>query len=110
MKMRTMLRVGLGALVLGGALTGSGFGAADGRYKKQGNKCVWDSKDNGPNQCTPVTAGRFKRQGEACVWAANETGGNQCRPSKGRFKTEGSACVWNADDSGSDQCDPHKAK
>jgi hypothetical protein len=108
---KAMLRVGLPVLVLAGAIVGAAFGPPDaGRYKKQGDKCVWDATDSGPNQCTPVTAGRFKKERDACVWVANDTGGNQCRPSKGRFKKDGSACVWNADDHGPDQCDPHKAK
>jgi hypothetical protein len=71
---------------------------------------VWDAADNGPNQCTPVTQGRFKREGAKCVWAGNETGRDLCRPSNGRFKTEGERCVWDARDNGPDQCDPHKAK
>ena len=32
-----------------------------GRYKKQGDNCVWDANDGGPNQCTPQVKGRFKR-------------------------------------------------
>lgn len=108
---RSMLRVSLPALVLAGVVAGGAFAAAEsGRFKKQGDRCVWDANDSGPNQCMPVTTGRFKKDGDACVWAATETGADQCRPSKGRFKKEGTNCVWNADDGGPDQCDPHKAK
>lgn len=110
MTRRSIVRLGLPALVLAGAMAGGVLAAGEGRYKKQGDKCVWDAKDTGPNQCTPVTAGRFKKDGDACVWAANDTGDDQCKPSKGRFKKDGTACVWNATDSGPDQCDPRKAK
>lgn len=112
MKPRTMLAAGLVALVVGlaAAMTAASSPAPDGRYKKQGDRCVWDEKDTGPNQCAPLTAGRFKKDGDACVWAANDSGSDQCRPSKGRFKQEGSACVWSGSDSGRDQCDPHKSK
>ena len=60
---------------------GSGLDAAGapGRYKKQGNSCVWDANDNGPNQCTP-TKGRFKKDGNNCYWDANDSGPNQCDP------------------------------
>jgi hypothetical protein len=109
---RSVLGTGLFAIGLGlaAAIAGATSAPPDGRYKKQGDRCVWDAKDSGPNQCTPVTAGRFKKERGSCVWAANESGSNECRPSKGRFKKEGSACVWNGEDSGSDQCDPHKSK
>ena len=83
---------------------------AKGRYKKQGDKCLWDANDSGPNQCTPRTKGRFKKTGDTCVWDANDAGADQCRPSTGRFKTEGSRCVWSATDSGPDQCDPRKPR
>ena len=99
------------AVLLTTAFAGAAFTAdANGRYKKQGDKCVWDANDSGPNQCTPVTEGRFKRERSRCVWAANETGADQCRPAKGRFKKDGARCVWDANDSGPDQCDPHRAK
>ena len=112
MKPRTMLGAGLVVVVLGlaAAMAGASSAAPDGRYKKQGERCLWDEKDTGPNQCAPVTAGRFKKDGEACVWVAGEAGGDQCRPSRGRFKQDGSACVWTRDDNGPDQCDPHKSK
>ena len=79
-----------------------------GRYKKVGDKCVWDANDTGPNQCTPPLKGRFKKDGNKCVWDANDEGPNQCRPANGRFKKEGSRCVWVAGDNGPDQCDPRR--
>lgn len=82
-----------------------------GRYKKQGDACLWDPNDSGPNQCTPVWGkGRFKKEGDRCVWNASDSGADQCRPANGRFKKEGDRCVWNATDSGPDQCDPRPAK
>ena len=113
MRWRSMVRLALPACVAIGLLAAgvSARGTMEsGRYKKQGDKCVWDSSDSGPNQCTPVTPGRFKKDGSSCVWAGNETGPDQCRPAKGRFKKDGTACVWNATDTGPDQCDPHQAK
>jgi hypothetical protein len=80
-----------------------------GRYKKQGDTCVWDSNDTGPNQCTPRTAGRFKKAGNNCVWDANDFGADQCRP-KGRFKKDGDNCVWTANDNGPDQCNPRQPR
>lgn len=96
--------------VLTSATLGVEGAQAKGRYKKQGDKCVWDANDAGPNQCTPQTKGRFKRNGETCAWDANDTGADQCRPASGRFKKEGSACLWSAKDSGPDQCDPRSPK
>ncbi|PYR73718.1 MAG: hypothetical protein DMF86_19820 [Acidobacteria bacterium] len=84
--------------------------AQKGRYKIQGNNCVWDANDSGPNQCTPVTAGRFKKSGGACVWVANEQGADQCTPAKGRFKRDGNRCVWDANDSGANQCNPRQPR
>ena len=74
--------------------------AGPGRYKKQGDLCVWDANDSGPNQCTPRVKGRFKKTGDACVWDVNDVGDDQCRPAKGRFKTVENTCVWDANDSG----------
>jgi hypothetical protein len=79
---------------------------ADGRYKKEGNRCVWDPNDSGPNQCTPPS-GRYKKDGNRCVWDAKESGPDQCTPPKGRFKKQGDRCVWDANDSGTDQCRPN---
>lgn len=101
----------LPAIALTAAMAGGVFAAgANGRYKKQGDTCVWNATDSGPNQCTPVTPGRFKKSGSACVWDGSDKGPDQCTPAKGRFKKEGDACVWNATDSGPNQCDPKKAK
>ena len=79
--------------------------AAQGRYKKEGDKCVWVAGESGPNQCTPP-AGRYKKDGDKCVWDANDSGPDQCKPPKGRFKKDGNRCVWDANDSGPDQCRP----
>jgi hypothetical protein len=112
-----MRRRGLAVLlvVLTSALTlGAGAFAHDaaqkGRYKKQGTLCVWDARDSGSNQCTPIVVGRFKKSGRACVWEPSEQGANECRPKLGRFKKDGGRCVWSGRDSGPDQCDPRRAK
>jgi hypothetical protein len=81
---------------------------AAGRYKKEGDRCVWDANDSGPNQCTPPS-GRYKKDGDKCEWDARDGGPDQCTPSKGRFKLEGDKCVWDARDSGTDQCRPNAA-
>src|SRR5690349_2423686 len=87
--------------IAGVLLTGSvSADSMAGRYKKQGDKGLWDAGDSGPNQCEPVVKGRFKRSGESCTWAAGETGSDECRPAKGRFKKDGSACAWNDSDTG----------
>lgn len=93
-----------------GAASSANEAQAKGRYKKQGDKCVWDAGDSGPNQCTPQTKGRFKKAGDTCAWDTNDSGADQCRPPTGRFKKEGRSCVWNATDSGPDQCDPRRPK
>lgn len=108
------VRFALPVIVLAFAVTT--FDSADamqkkGRYKKQGEACLWDPNDSGPDQCTPAAGkGRFKKEGDRCVWNASDSGADQCRPSTGRFKKEGDRCVWNATDSGSDQCDPRQPK
>jgi hypothetical protein len=85
---------------------------AKGRYKKQGDNCVWDENDGGPNQCTPQIKGRFKKGGnDSCTWDANDVGADQCRPPKGRWKKGGdNSCAWDANDGGPDQCNPRQAK
>jgi hypothetical protein len=83
---------------------------AKGRYKKDGENCVWDVNDSGPNQCTPQTAGRFKKSGDSCVWDANDRGRDQCTPPSGRWKTQGSRCVWDPKDSGPNQCNPRQPR
>jgi hypothetical protein len=85
--------------------------AADqtGRYKRDGNKCLWDAKDTGPDQCEPVILAHFKKDGDNCNWVSGK-GADECRPAKGRFKVDGNTCAWNATDTGPDQCDPRRAK
>lgn len=58
--------------------------AGEGRYKAGPNgSCVWDPKDNGPDQCTPPSKkGRYKKDGNRCYWDANDSGPNQCEPPK----------------------------
>ncbi len=110
----------------GGTVTARGTGVAPpvvpgergaaapqkGRYKKQGDTCVWDANDGGPNQCTPLVKGRFKKgANDSCTWDPDDVGDDQCRPPKGRWK-KGSenSCVWDANDGGPDQCNPRQAK
>jgi hypothetical protein len=83
-----------------------------GRYKKQGDECVWDANDGGPSQCTPVTRGRFKRGGDdSCTWDSNDTGPDQCKPREGRWKKgDGDRCYWDPKDSGANQCNPRQAR
>ena len=50
--------------------------------------------------------GRWKIQGDACVFDPDDEGFDQCSPRLGRFKIEGDACVFDANDSGPDQCQP----
>jgi len=77
-----------------------------GRYKADGEACVWDASDSGPNQCTPRTAGRFKKNGDDCQWEPRDKGPDQCTPPRGRWKTDGDQCVFDVKDSGPDQCKP----
>lgn len=81
-----------------------------GRYKVDGESCVWDANDSGPDQCTPQIAGRFKKSGDDCQWDPKDRGPDQCRPASGRWKTEGERCVWEAKDSGPDQCNPRRRR
>ena len=78
--------VGLFALVaiVSTSLVFVSASGAPGRYKKQGDSCVWDEKDSGPNQCQPAVEGRFKKDGDQCVWAAGDAGPNQCNPRQPR--------------------------
>jgi hypothetical protein len=105
-----MLRAALAVVVLGGAIAGATAAGLEGRYKKDGNRCVWDEKDSGPDQCTPITAGRFKKNGDKCEWAQGDHGPDQCKPIKGRFKADGRNCVWEPNDEGPNQCDPRRPK
>jgi hypothetical protein len=81
-------------------------GQNKGRYKVQGDNCLWDANDSGPNQCTPRARGRFKDQGGSCVWAADDDGADQCKPPQGRWKVDGDRCYWDGKDSGPNQCNP----
>jgi hypothetical protein len=83
-----------------------------GRYKREGNDCVWAANDGGPNQCTPVTRGRFKKGGDdSCTWDSNDAGPDQCRPPKGRWKKgNGDDCTWDPKDDGPNQCNPRRAR
>ena len=87
-----------------------GVAQKKGRYKKEGDNCVWSEEDSGPNQCEPRIKGRFKKEGDRCAWTFNEEGPDQCRPAKGRWKQEGKNCVWTADDSGPNQCNPRQPR
>ena len=104
--------VGAAVVSAGDAASGpaSAVAQSKGRYKKQGDLCVWDAEDTGPAQCTPIIEGRFKKTGDACTWDANDRGPDQCRPRSGRFKQEEDRCVWNGSDSGPDQCNPRKPR
>jgi hypothetical protein len=105
-----ILRGALAVCVLTAAIAGATAAGASGRYKKSGDRCIWDEKDSGPNQCEPITAGRFKKQGDKCEWVRGDSGPDQCKPVKGRWKKEGDRCEWNGTDSGPNQCDPRQAK
>jgi hypothetical protein len=111
MAIRSFRQIVIPALVIAIAMiTGAWSDAAQnkGRYKKQGNDCVWDANDSGPNQCEPPK-GRFKKGGDdSCTWDANDSGPDQCTPKKGRFKKEGNGCRWDPNDSGPNQCNPRK--
>jgi hypothetical protein len=105
-----LLRVALAVVVFAGGSVAVTRAGLDGRYKKDGNRCVWDEKDSGPDQCKPITQGRFKKNGDKCEWAPADNGADQCKPAKGRFKKDGDKCEWSATDSGPNQCDPRQAK
>jgi hypothetical protein len=83
-----------------------------GRYKTEGDNCVWAANDSGPNQCTPVTRGRFKKgANDSCAWDSNDSGADQCKPPQGRWKKgNGDSCSWDANDSGPNQCNPRRAR
>jgi hypothetical protein len=83
-----------------------------GRFKQEGDNCVWDANDGGPNQCTPITRGRFKKGGDdSCTWDSTDNGPDQCKPPKGRWKQGGDgSCSFDAKDDGPDQCNPRRAR
>jgi hypothetical protein len=105
-----ILRGALAVCLLAGVIAGATAAGAAGRYKKEGNRCVWDEKDSGPDQCRPALEGRFKKEGDRCVWDRKDSGPDQCKPDKGRWKKEGDRCEWSATDSGPNQCDPREAR
>ena len=84
-----------------------------GRYKIEGDRCVWNATDTGPNQCTPLPEppGRFKLDGlGTCYWDPMDSPPDQCVPAPivtGRYKLDGQGgCYWDASDSGPAQCVP----
>jgi len=101
------------AIIASGA---SAYGTASvqdiGRFKQEGDNCVWDANDAGPNQCAPVTRGRFKKGGDdSCTWDANDNGPDQCKPPKGRWKQGGDgSCSFDPKDDGPNQCNPRRAR
>ena len=90
--------------------TGASAMQKKGRWKKEGDKCVYVANDSGPNQCEPPLKGRFKKDGNKCVWEADDSGPDQCKPANGRFKKEGGRCVWAPNDNGPNQCDPKQPR
>lgn len=99
-------------LALAGITASATTDQGKGRYKKQGDACVWDANDGGPDQCTPRVKGRFKKGGDdSCKWDANDVGDDQCRPPKGRWKKGGdNSCSWDGNDDGPDQCNPRQPR
>jgi hypothetical protein len=83
-----------------------------GRFKQEGDNCVWDATDAGPNQCAPITRGRFKKGGDdSCTWDSNDNGPDQCKPPKGRWKQGGDgSCSFDPKDDGPNQCNPRRAR
>jgi hypothetical protein len=61
---------------------------------------------------TDQDKGRYKKQGDDCVWwDPNDVGDDQCRPPKGRWKLGGDkSCAWDPKDGGPDQCSPRRAR
>src|SRR5262245_33582274 len=99
-------------LAIGATSVTSEIQVTKGRYKVQGDNCVWDANDGGPDQCTPQVKGRFKKGGDdSCKWDANDVGPDQCRPPKGRWKLGGDkSCAFDANDDGPDQCNPRRPR
>ena len=94
----------------GGSLGDTAALPQKGRYKADGEACVWDANDSGPDQCTPQTVGRFKKSRDSCTWDPKDKGPDQCTPPRGRWKTDGDRCVWDANDSGPNQCNPRRPR
>jgi hypothetical protein len=100
-------------VVLAATLAAAAVAAQDtrkGRFKVDGDNCVYDLTDTGPDQCQPQVPGRFKKDKDACVWDAKDKGPDQCTPPTGRWKTDGSRCVWEPKDSGPNQCNPRRLR
>ena len=76
---------------------------AAGRYKKEGQRCVWDPNDTGPNQCTPPS-GRYK----VGTWDQGR-GAGPVHTAEGALQEGWRPCVWDANDSGTDQWRPTAA-
>ena len=110
MRSRLVARIACSLVVamIAGVYADAAFAQKKGRYKKEGDKCVWVNEE-GPNQCEPPK-GRFKKEGDNCVWDANDGGNDQCTPKKGRFKKENGRCVWDRNDSGPNQCNPRDSR
>jgi hypothetical protein len=53
---------------------------AQGRWKIQGDACIFDPEDSGFDQCSP-TLGRWKISGDSCVFDETDSGPDQCQPS-----------------------------
>ena len=93
-------------------VSSTGLSQEKGRYKLEGEECIWVTTDSGPNQCTPVTRGRFKKgSDDSCTWDSNDSGPDQCKPPKGRWKRGGDgSCTWDAKDDGPNQCNPRRPR
>ena len=100
------------AVFSGNAAAYSAISQEKGRFKQEGDNCVWDANDGGPNQCTPITRGRFKKGGDdSCTWDSNDNGPDQCKPPKGRWKQGGDgSCSFDPKDDGPNQCNPRRAR
>jgi hypothetical protein len=67
--MRTVTAsLALMALFCSAAIVAGAAEQQKGRYKIDGESCVWDANDSGPDQCTARIAGWFKKSGDACEW------------------------------------------
>jgi hypothetical protein len=81
-----------------------------GRYKVDGESCVWDVNDTGPNQCTPRNRGRFKEVGRSCRWVRNDDGPDQCQPPRGKWHLVRNRCVWDPNGTGGSTCNPRQPR
>lgn len=99
-----------GTCAIAGSAPAAGILQPRGRFKLDGENCVWDAKDEGPNQCTPRTPGRFKKEKDECVWDGKDNGPDQCTPARGRWKVDGERCYWDAKDDGPHQCNPRQPR